>query len=689
MVVRRAVYLISGLAIGLFVLFIAMSGHARDIYVDVSYPYSDGDGSVEHPYTSIQQAIDNAEDGDSIYVFPGIYNETLLIDKEITLQGLSKENTTIWKNDSHRYTIEVIADFVTIEDFTIKAAKGCYVAAVYVKSDNVIIQGNFINVTGDIWAIYLDSSDGDTIGENVIRGGKGIYVTSSVNDAFTNNNITNCTVAGIKFFNSQNGIVYGNTLLYNQYGIYVQNCAGFNITNNTMKHNNVAGMNLYNVDNSTIYRNTFSQNPTGLNLNGIDCTVRNNTFDGNDIALVLHGNNNTILDNLFTNSILYAIDASSADCENNMIYKNRFLKNSNHAKGNGKNMWDNGEVGNYWDDYNDVDRNHDGIGDYPYNIQGGGIDRYPTGNFLKPPNKPEVISPKDGESNVGLSPVLQVKVTDPDSDKLSVYFYRASDNYLLAERHDIPNGGIASCTLHLPYNTVMAWYVVVNDSKLENVSDIWVFNTVPIPPTNDKPVADPGGPYQGFVGMPIQFDGSKSYDPDGEIKFYRWNFGDGSGEILAENPTHTYTKAGNYTVTLTVIDNNGTSNIAKTYAIVMEEEVNVAPISDPGGPYKGKANEEITFDGSSSYDPDGEIISYIWDFGDGSTAEGKIVTHTYKKVGTYMVTLTVVDNGGKVSMNSTSVTISEKKKTPDLDVPWIFACIILAVILINNIKRKK
>lgn len=691
MVVRGAVgSIVLLVSVGVTLIIIATCGEGRDIYVDISYPYLDGDGSIDRPYTSIQQAIDNAVDGDCIYLFPGIYNETLVVDKSITIQGLDEENTIIWKNGSYKYTVEILADFVTLEDLTIKAAKGCYVAAIYIKSDNVIIQGNLINASGDIWALYLDSSDGDTIGGNRISGGKGIYVTSSINDVFTNNEITNSTVAGIKFLDSVNAIIYNNVFSYNLYGIYAQNCTGFNITNNTIRFHQVAGIGFYQGDSSVFSENVIEDNGCGIKLEASNCIISNNSFQDNDMAVLLQGSNNTIFDNTFTGSTICAVDASGVWSEGNVIYGNTFLRNREHAKGNGKNQWDNGEIGNYWDDYNDVDRDLDGIGDNPYHVPGGGVDRYPTGKFLKPPNKPEVISPRDGESNVGLSPVLKVKVTDPDSDSLSVYFYRASDNTLIAERHDIPSGGIASCTIHLPYDTVMAWYVVVNDSKLENVSDIWVFNTVPIPPTNDKPVSNPGGPYVGYVNDPIQFDGTKSYDPDGEIKFYRWNFGDGSGEILAEKPSHIYTKAGNYTVTLTVIDNNGTSDIATTYVVVKEKTTtNTPPIADPGGPYECKVNEEVIFDGSSSYDPDGNIVNYSWDFGDGSKGYGPIVTHLYNKSGTYTVTLVVTDDSGANSTKITYVAVHGAKKTPGPGILFTIVSIIVTVFLIKRNRKIK
>ena len=83
------------------------------------------------------------------------------------------------------------------------------------------------------------------------------------------------------------------------------------------------------------------------------------------------------------------------------------------------------------------------------------------------------------------------------------------------------------------------------------------------------------------------------------------------------------------------------------------------PVAVPGGPYSGYINVPITFDGSASYDSDGgEIASYAWDFGDGTTGEGAVTLHTYTADGTYVVTLTVVDDEGVSNTNSTTAAIS-------------------------------
>jgi hypothetical protein len=83
--------------------------------------------------------------------------------------------------------------------------------------------------------------------------------------------------------------------------------------------------------------------------------------------------------------------------------------------------------------------------------------------------------------------------------------------------------------------------------------------------TNQLPVCDAGGPYSGTLGQPVAFDGSGSFDPDGTIVSYRWDFGDGDS-ALGPTPTHTYTGTGLYTVELRVTDNENGSSTCQTTA---------------------------------------------------------------------------------------------------------------------------
>ncbi len=174
------------------------------------------------------------------------------------------------------------------------------------------------------------------------------------------------------------------------------------------------------------------------------------------------------------------------------------------------------------------------------------------------------------------------------------------------------------------------------------------------PPANQPPVANAGGPYQVQVDCEVILDGSASYDPDGTIDSYDWDFGDetsGSGAIVP----HTYTTVGVYEVTLTVTDNEGAQSSDTTTVEVSPPPV--PPVADAGGPYLTEVNCSVDLDGSASYHPDGTIVSYNWDFGDNTGGTGIIVPHIYTASGIYDVILTVTDSAGLESSNTTMVVV--------------------------------
>ena len=176
------------------------------------------------------------------------------------------------------------------------------------------------------------------------------------------------------------------------------------------------------------------------------------------------------------------------------------------------------------------------------------------------------------------------------------------------------------------------------------------------------PIADPNGPYSGTTNVALTLNGGASFDPDGgAITQYDWDFGDGNAvSVTTPTVSHTYNAAGTYTVTLTVVDDEGaTSAPATTTAAISDAPANQPPVSDPNGPYTGTAGSAVNFNGSGSSDPDGTIVSYAWDFGDGSSGTGVTTTHTYAAAGMYTVSLTVTDNDGATGTASTEATISD------------------------------
>ncbi|MFO7652771.1 MAG: fibro-slime domain-containing protein [Candidatus Krumholzibacteriia bacterium] len=83
-----------------------------------------------------------------------------------------------------------------------------------------------------------------------------------------------------------------------------------------------------------------------------------------------------------------------------------------------------------------------------------------------------------------------------------------------------------------------------------------------------------------------------------------------------------------------------------TFRIETSLVLQTPPVCDLGGPYSGDAGLPVAFDGSGSYDPDGEIVAYHWDFGDGQTSTEMSPEHTYAADGVYFVELCVTDDDG-------------------------------------------
>lgn len=174
-------------------------------------------------------------------------------------------------------------------------------------------------------------------------------------------------------------------------------------------------------------------------------------------------------------------------------------------------------------------------------------------------------------------------------------------------------------------------------------------------------VAEAGGPYSAHItSATVQFAGSAS----GGVPPYRtwaWNFGDGTVSTL-QNPSHTYTSAGTYNVTLQVIDTDGNLASDSTTVTISNYYPPTAIISNVS-PLNPLVGQTVTFNGSGSYvgEPPPTIITgYSWDFGDGATASGAVVTHQFTIARTYAVKLTVTDSNSMTNSTTFNITVGAK-----------------------------
>ncbi len=200
---------------------------------------------------------------------------------------------------------------------------------------------------------------------------------------------------------------------------------------------------------------------------------------------------------------------------------------------------------------------------------------------------------------------------------------------------------------------------------------------------NKKPVAD----FTYTPENPTDVDTinfvDHSSDEDGEVVSWFWEFGDGNTSSK-QNPTHKYADNGTYVVKLTVKDDkNATST--KQVAIVVTNKAPVAKFTYQ--PDKPKIGDEIQFT-SQSFDDDGNIVSYAWDFGDGNTSTEQNPVHSYEKKGTYNVTLTVTDNDGATHQETQQVVVTKEEVNIWLYLIIILILIIVAVVVVAVWKKR-
>lgn len=146
---------------------------------------------------------------------------------------------------------------------------------------------------------------------------------------------------------------------------------------------------------------------------------------------------------------------------------------------------------------------------------------------------------------------------------------------------------------------------------------------------------------RGIAPLTVRFSSSGSSD-DGVIVSRVWNFGD---EQTSQDvsPTHVFQSTGQFTVRLTLRDDNGATSTRSVIVSVTESPIAVIKLDRATAP---NAPAVINFDASDSDDPDGEIVAYQWDFGDGSRELIPVVAHTFASPGEFRVRLTVTDDTG-------------------------------------------
>jgi len=275
----------------------------------------DDDGPAD--FASIQEAVNAANPGDTVYVENGIYYENVNVNKAISLTGESRENTIV--------------------------DGGGVAAVIIIEEDNVLVTGFMVRNSG--WGYYYYESSGISIDR-----------ASSCN---ISDNIATNIRYGISSWLGQNNIIGHNMISSAEQGISFNGPSYNTVISNSISDTSI-GIGLWvNSYYSNIANNTISNSSdTGIHIDNSPYTlfIDNTIVDSNYGIYLFQSHLSTIYHNSFINNTQQV-----------------FLSNSLGT------TWDDGypSGGSYWSDYAGVDANEDGIGDTSYIIDSNNIDHYP------------------------------------------------------------------------------------------------------------------------------------------------------------------------------------------------------------------------------------------------------------------------------------------------------------------------
>ncbi len=293
---------------------------------------------------------------------------------------------------------------------------------------NIITGNNHMNHTGD--GILLGDSNYNTISKSNISGNRrnGIFASYWCDyTVISGNTLTNNFLEGI-YITGDHNLISGNSILNSGNNGLESNGAYTKISGNRISNNGENGLETGGSMKSEILGNNITyNNENGMKLGIVDSTISGNRISNNGengIYLMGGGREN----NTFTNNIIHyngkiGLELSENTNINN-IFNNEFIGNLIHAGDNGTiNNWDNGSIGNSWDDYIGVDLNDDGIGDSPYLIDGsaGSIDNFPIFDDGPDDFSPPIITindPVNGELFGASPPDYDIDITENNLDSV-------------------------------------------------------------------------------------------------------------------------------------------------------------------------------------------------------------------------------------------------------------------------------
>lgn len=311
---------------------------------------------------SIQELINTANNGTTLIIQPGIYRDSITINKTLKILGENKSTTIIQGNATD--VVKITANNVYFSGFTVRNG----ICGVNLTASSCTVTGNiFYN---NSFGIASDSAINNTIIGNVLINNTRLAIGSGIllNDRSNQNSIIGNTIINsgeaVYVRNSDNNTIARNFMRNNyRTGVCLmigETSADYNrIYDNVIIEGAVYGIDLYSAKHNIIFNNTLENNGQGFEIEN----SKNNTFYRNNIISSWKG--------------MYLLGS-----RNNTFYQNNIVDNYIQIGGdNSVSGWDNGFDGNYWSDYTGTDANHDGIGETSHFLYSNNTDYYP---LMKP-----------------------------------------------------------------------------------------------------------------------------------------------------------------------------------------------------------------------------------------------------------------------------------------------------------------
>lgn len=239
--------------------------------------YVNDDGGAD--FAKIQDAINAAGLGDTIYVYNGTYNEYLTVNKTLTITGQNKQGTII-NGSLSKPVIEIEANNIRVSEFTIQNGS----AGIDITGYNGTVISNNIIKENQIEGIAIEYCRNTTISGNSIgyNGWDGIFVTNSSDAKLQRNTAITNNISGVTIEDSFDITLDFNILSNNTfYGLSLENSNHTSIFRNNLHVNKNAGVHILNVTNSMFYQNSFLNNTRQTRIDDSSANVWDNGVEGN------------------------------------------------------------------------------------------------------------------------------------------------------------------------------------------------------------------------------------------------------------------------------------------------------------------------------------------------------------------------------------------------------------------------